>query len=133
MKSVFATLLSLGLTALTLPSLAAERAWLASVPHALSSEQIYKVRIMEIDGEAREEWIRYAVLPGRHTVRVRMMLRVDWEPEFAEAPRGPGDKELVLDVERGKTYLIGAKFDPDAPIEAQLDQSYWRPFVYAVK
>lgn len=116
----------------TWPASAAEWAWLLSVPHARSGEQIYKVRILEVDGEPQKELLRYAVTPGRHTVKVQMMLVVDWEPDLAEAPRGPGWKELALDVVAGKTYQLAAKLDVDAPIEAQLDQSYWEPFVFRV-
>ena len=114
------------------PVSADDWAWLLSVPRAYSGDQVYKVRILEIDSAAQKELLRYAVTPGRHKVKVRMMLEVEWEPELAEAPRGPGWKELELDVVAGKTYQLAAKFNPDAPIEAQLDRSYWEPFVYRV-
>jgi hypothetical protein len=114
------------------PVSAADWAWLLSVPRAYSGDQVYKVRILEIDSTAQKELLRYAVTPGRHKVKVQMMLEVEWEPELAEAPRGPGWKELELDVVAGKTYQLAAKLNPDAPIEAQLDRSYWEPFVYRV-
>jgi len=120
------------LTALALPAQAEDWAWILSVPHAISGDGIYKVRILEIDGEAQKELIRYPVTPGHHLVRVRMLLQVDWDPELAEAPRGPGEKELELEVEARKTYLLAAKLDAEAPIEAQLDRSYWKPLVYRV-
>jgi len=122
--------LALFLQASALPG--ADWGWILSVPHAHSGQQLYKVRILEIDGEAQKELLRYAVAPGRHTVRVQMMLDVQWEPDFADAPRGPGWKELELEVVAGKTYQIAAQFDADAPIEAQMDQSYWEPLVYRV-
>ena len=130
MKTLFAPLLGVFLSALAMPAQAADWAWLLSVPHAVSGEGIYKVRILEIDGEPQKELIRYPVAPGEHLVRVRMLLQVDWDPELAEAPRGPGVKELKLEVEAGKTYLLAAKLDAEAPIEAQLDRSYWKPLVY---
>ena len=111
---------------------AADWAWLLSVPHAVSGENVYKVRILEIDGEPQKELLRYAVPGGTHTVKVRMLLEVRWDPEFAEAPRGPGVKELELDVEPGRSSRLAARVDPDAPVESQLDQSYWEPFVYEV-
>lgn len=129
----FATLLTcFSLLFSAWPASAAEWGWLLSVPHARSGEHVYKVRILEIDGEAQKELLRYAVAPGHHKVRIEMMLEVEWEPEFAEAPRGPGWKELELDVVAGKTYQLAAKLDAEAPIEAQLDRSYWEPFVYRV-
>jgi hypothetical protein len=114
------------------PAQAADWGWILSVPHAVSGEQVYKVRIVEIDGQPQKELIRYAVPGGRHTVKVRMLLEVTWEPEFAEAPRGPGEKALELDIEPGRTYLLAARLDSDAPIEAQLDRSYWEPIIYQV-
>jgi len=112
--------------------IAADWAWLLSVPRAYSEEQVYKVQIQEIDGEAQKELLRYAVTPGPHKVRVQMMLEVEWDPALAEAPRGPGWKEMEVDVVAGKTYQLAAKLNADAPIEAQLDQSYWEPFVFRV-
>jgi len=119
--------------ALIQPAHAADWAWILSVPHALSGENVYKVRIVEIDGEPQKELIRYAVPKGKHTVTVRMLLQVQWDPEFAEAPPGPGVKELELEVEPGRSYYLAAQVDPEAPVESQLDRSYWKPLVYRVE
>jgi len=131
-RNLLYVLILLLLEAFAPPSHAADWAWVLSVPHALSSESVYKVRILEIDGEPQQELIRYAIAGGKHTIKVRMLLQVQWEPEFAEAPPGPGVKELVLDAEPGRSYLLAARVDPRAPVESQLDQSYWEPFVYRV-
>jgi len=112
------------------PARAADWAWVLSVPHAVSGENVYKVRILEIDGEPQKELIRYAVPGGRHTIKVRMLLQVRWDPEFAEAPPGPGVKNLELELVPGRSYFLAARVDPRAPVESQLDQSYWEPFVY---
>jgi hypothetical protein len=120
------------LIAPTQPAPAADWGWILSIPHARSGEQVYKVRILEIDGEAQKELLRYAVAPGRHTIKVSMMLDLQWEPELAEAPRGPGWKELEVEIVSGKTYQLAARLHANAPIEAQLDRSYWAPFVYRV-
>jgi len=109
---------------------AAERAWIASIPSAISTEHVYKVRIVEIDGQGQQELIRYAVEPGRHVVTVRMLLDLAWDPSLAEAPRGPGEKEITVHAEAGKTYRLAARLDAGAPVEAQLDRSYWEPFLY---
>jgi hypothetical protein len=114
------------------PAPAADWGWILSIPHAKSGEQVYKVRILEIDGEAQKELLRYAVAPGRHTIKVSMMLDLQWEPDLAEAPRGPGWKDLEVEIVSGKTYQLAARLDANAPIEAQLDRSYWAPFVYRV-
>jgi len=132
MKYRLFPLLVVLLTFWAAPAMAADPAWVVSIPHAVSSDHIYKVEILEIDGQAPADAIRYAVPPGRRTVKVSMLLRVDWDPEFAEAPRGPGAKDLTLELESGRTYMLAARFDADAPLEAQLDRSYWQPFVYRV-
>lgn len=129
--------LALCLAVLTLltpdrPLPAADWAWILSIPHARSTEHLYKVRVLEIDGKPQRELIRYAVPPGSHVVKVRLLLDVEWEPELAEAPRGPGVKELSFAAEEGKTYQLAAQVDEDAPIEAQLDRTYWEPLVYRV-
>jgi len=131
-RNLLGVLILLVQGAIAQTSQADDWAWVLSVPHALSSESIYKVRILEIDGEPQKELIRYAVPGGKHTIKVRMLLQVQWEPEFAEAPPGPGVKELVLEAEPGRSYLLAARVDPRAPVESQLDQSYWEPFVYRV-
>jgi len=132
MRKSTTILILLALLSAASPVIAADWAWLLSVPRAYSDEQVYKVRILEIDGEAQKELLRYAVTPGPHKLRVQMMLEVEWEPELAEAPRGPGWKEMEVDVVAGRTYQLAAKLDADSPIEAQLDQSYWEPFVFQV-
>lgn len=114
------------------PVLPAEWAWLLSIPHALSGEQVYKVRILEIDGQPQKELIRYPVSPGAHTVTVQMLLDLEWEPDLTEGARRPPVKPFELEVEAGKTYLLAARVDIEAPAESQLDQSYWEPIVYRV-
>ena len=109
---------------------AADWAWVMSVPYALSGEQVYKVRLLEIDGVPQKELIRYAVKAGRRTFTVQMMLVVEWEPDLSESARELPVKQITLDIENGKTYQLAARVDIDAPAEAQLDQSYWEPFVY---
>lgn len=116
-----------------LPCAAAESAWVMSIPHALSGEQVYKVRILEIDGTAQKELIRYPLSPGEHSVTVELMLDLEWEPDLTEAGPVPAVKQLKLEAVAGKNYLLAGKVDVDAPAEAQLDQSYWKPVVYAVK
>ena len=112
------------------PVRAADWAWVMSVPYALSGEQVYKVRLLEIDGVPQKELIRYAVKGGRRTFTVQMMLVVEWEPDLSESGRELPVKQITLDIENGKTYRLAARVDIDAPVEAQLDQSYWEPFVY---
>jgi hypothetical protein len=130
MKNWLAMLLIVGMQPLAVPLAAADTAWILSIPHAVSDEGVYKVQILEIDGAKQNDLIRYPATPGRHVVRLRMLLQVEWDPDLAEAPRGTGWKELEVVVEPGKSYQLAARINLDAPIEAQLDQSYWEPFVY---
>jgi hypothetical protein len=129
-----ARVLALTLAALASSTcIAAEWAWVMSIPHALSDEHVYKVKLLNIDGAPQKELIRYPVAAGSHTVRVELMLDVEWEPDLTESARAPAIKELALEVVAGKSYLLAAKVNVDAPAEAQLDQSYWEPVIYAIK
>ena len=107
--------------------------WLLSIPSARSAEQLYKVRILAIDDEAQKELLRYAVAPGKHRIRAQLMLDMEWEPDLSESALKLPVKDLELEVEVGKTYLLAGKVDFSAPAESQLDQSYWEPIVYAVQ
>jgi len=112
---------------------AANWGWLLSIPSARSAEQLYKLRILAIDGAEQQELIRYAVSPGKHLLRVQLMLVVEWDPDLSEGRPSLPIKELEVDVETGKTYLLAGKVDFRAPAEAQLDQSYWEPIIYSVQ
>jgi hypothetical protein len=59
-----------------------------------------------------------------------MMLDVEWEPDLSQSARELPVKQITLDIANGKTYQLAARVDINAPVEAQLDQSYWEPFVY---
>jgi hypothetical protein len=111
----------------------AEQGWLMSIPHALSGEHVYKVRILEIDGKSQAEVFQYPLLPGKHRVKVELMLDVEWEPDLVEGDRPLARKFYEIEVEEGKSYQLAARVDVDAPVEAQLDQSFWEVFVYAVE
>lgn len=102
----------------------------SSIPHAISSENIYKTEVIEIDGKATGAAREYPVAPGQHTFRVRMMLVVDWTPKLPGASDSVREKDITLDIEPGTKYRIAAKLDVDAPIESQLDGSYWEPVLY---
>ena len=123
-------IIALALAFLSCASFAEGASVVASIPHAISSENIYKTEIIEIDGKATGTAREYAVAPGQHTIRVRMMLVVDWTPKLPGASDSVREKELVLDIEAGTKYRIAAKLDIDAPIESQLDGSYWEPVLY---
>lgn len=134
MKYRTVRILALTLAALaSSPCCATEWAWVMSIPHALSDEHVYKVKLLEIDGALQNELIRYPVAAGSHTVTVELMLDLEWEPDLTGSARAPAVKQLALELVAGKSYLLAGKVDVDAPAEAQLDQSYWEPVVYAVQ
>jgi hypothetical protein len=112
---------------------AADWAWLMSIPHARSGEAVYKVRIAAIDGVPQQELLRYALAGGSHTVTVELMLDMEWEPDLSTGPQGPAIKQLRLDATPGKSYFLAGQVKLDAPIEAQLDHSWWEPVVYEVR
>ena len=134
MKYRITRILALTLAALaSSPCCATEWAWVMSIPHALSDEHVYKVKLLEIDGALQKELIRYPVAAGSHTVTVELMLDLEWETDLTGSARAPAVKQLALELVAGKSYLLAGKVDVDAPAEAQLDQSYWEPVVYAVQ
>jgi hypothetical protein len=112
---------------------AANWAWLLSIPSARSAEQVYKIRVLSIDGAPQQELIRYPVTGGAHTLELQLLLDLEWEPDLTEGQHGLPVKELKLETEVGRTYLLAGRVDPDAPAESQLDQSFWQPVVYAVQ
>jgi hypothetical protein len=117
---------------LTSPGLAADQSWLMSIPHAISSAHIYKVVIQSIDGKPSESAVRYPIKAGEHKISVSLQLDVEWSPDLVETPGQMPYKQLVINIEGGKTYLIAARVDIDAPADSQLDDSFWEPFVYRI-
>jgi hypothetical protein len=109
---------------------AGSEAWIMSIPTAISEEQIYKVRIEGIDGVATKPSRRYRISAGQHAITLILMLNVEWDPNLADGERTDYRKEMVLEVEAGSTYQVGAKLNPDAPLDSQLDGSYWKPILH---
>jgi hypothetical protein len=102
-----------------------------SIPHAISNDHIYKVTIDEIDGVAQQAALNYPLSTGEHVIKVSIMLNLEWTPKLEGASATAQQKEIVLNVDAGTSYRIGAQLDIDAPIESQLDGSYWEPIVYS--
>ena len=105
-------------------------AWVMSIPGAYSGRHIYKVRILAIDGEARPDSIRHALKAGTRTISVELMLDVHWDPDLLGSERPPAVKDIELEIEAGRSYQLAARIDVEAPVEAQLDQSFWEVFVF---
>jgi hypothetical protein len=101
-----------------------------SIPHAISNDHIYKVTIDEIDGVPQQAALNYPLSTGEHVIKVSIMLNLEWTPKLEGASATAQQKEIVLNVGAGTRYRISAQLDIDAPIESQLDGSYWQPIVY---
>ena len=101
-----------------------------SIPHAISNDHIYKVTIDEIDGVPQQAALNYPLSTGEHVIKVSIMLNLEWTPKLEGASATAHQKEIVLNVDAGTRYRISAQLDIDAPIESQLDGSYWEPIVY---
>jgi hypothetical protein len=101
-----------------------------SIPHAISNDHIYKVTIDEIDGMPQEAALNYPLPTGEHVIKVSIMLNLEWTPKLEGASATAQQKDIVLNIDPGTIYRIGAQLDIDAPIESQLDGSYWEPIVY---
>lgn len=110
---------------------AGQQSVVMSIPHAISSEHLYKVTIDEIDGVPQKAALNYPLPEGKHRLKVSIMLDLEWTPKLEGASEAAQQKEIVLDVEADTSYRIGAQLDIDAPIESQLDGSYWVPVIYS--
>ena len=109
---------------------AAESGYVMSMPYAISAENIYKVRIEKIGGQGQQAATRYRVGAGSHVLTVSLMLDVYWTPNLAGPQTSTHTKTFDVFIENGTTYQVGAKVNVDAPIESQLDGSFWEPILY---
>jgi hypothetical protein len=109
---------------------AADSGYVMSLPYAISEEKIYKVRIKKIDGQDHQPATRYRVNTGRHVLTVTLMLDVYWTPNLTGSQEKTHTKNFNVIIEDGTTYQIGARVNINAPIESQLDGSFWEPILY---
>ena len=112
------------------PVIAADSGYVMSLPYAISEENIYKVRIEKIDGQDQKPATRYRVGTGSHVLTVNLMLDVFWTPNLIGSQEKTYTKNFGVTIEDGTTYQIGAKVDVNAPVESQLDGSFWEPILY---
>jgi len=114
------------------PVFAADSAYVMSLPYAISEENIYKVQIEKIDGQEQRPATRYQVSTGSHVLTVNLMLDVFWTPDLTGSQKKTHTKNFNVTIEDGMTYQVAAKVDINAPIESQLDGSFWEPILYKV-
>lgn len=93
------------------------------------AEQIFPVRIVEIDGElvSADNKVALWLKPGDHTIKVRGNLRQDYAGGVQRTVgHGKGTNELQFTVEEGKVYYIGGQKSPDTG-------NAWTPVVWKVE
>jgi len=112
------------------PGFAAEAGYVMSLPYAISEENIYKVIIEKIDGQDQLPATRYRVSTGSHVLTVSLMLDVHWTPKLTGAQETTPTKRFNVTIEDGMTYQLGGQVNVDAPIDSQLDGSFWEPILY---
>lgn len=130
MKRFLINVLCLLFLPLSPDGLAVDRAWLMSIPYAISSQHIYKVVIETIDGQPGSSALKYPLAAGEHTITVSLQLDVEWSPDLVETPGTVIHKPLKLVAEAGKTYQLAGRVNVDAPAESQLDGSFWEAVVF---
>jgi hypothetical protein len=109
-----------------------ETAFIRSLPYAVSEEQVYKVRIERINGDAVAAALSYSVPAGRTDVEVSMLLHIEWQlPEGVQAGT-PESGTLVVETEPGLMYELAARVDTGADEEAVANGQFWSPIVYRV-
>lgn len=93
------------------------------------AEQIFPVRIVEIDGDlvSADNKVALWLKPGEHTIKVRGHLRQDFAGGVQRTVgSGKGTNELQINVEEGKVHYIGGQKSPDTG-------NAWTPVVWKVE
>jgi hypothetical protein len=111
---------------------AADHGYITSEPEDHPTDQVFRVNIESVNGkEALSENTRAPV--GENTVVVSLVFNSSWGVGMQETQDRIYTKTMKLQVEKGKTYFLGAKVDTAASPEAQREGSFWEPVVVESK
>ncbi len=87
-------------------------------------DNLYKVAVTQIDGEAVVSKASYRLAPGSH--HLRLMEFID-DPRLAVPNAQRSYREMTLEVAAGQRYHLVAELAPEHREEAA---SYWQPRVW---
>ena len=103
-----------------------------SLPHAISGENLYKVRIERIDGLSVPDRRYHDLAPGAHEIEVSLLLEVVWESNESVEPDSAAAHQMKLTLEGGKRYQVAGRVYQEASPEEVSAGQFWEAFVYRV-
>jgi hypothetical protein len=127
MKWIFSCLAVLALQ----NAMADDRAWVQSLPYAISEDRLYKVRIERIDGHDVAPATHYELVPGTHEIEVSLMLHIAWASDAGEQQGKQATRLIRLEAMPGMQYQLAARVDTSASEEAVERGAYWQAIVYS--
>ena len=124
----------LALLALPLDSaLAAKRGWLTAIASDIPADDVYRVNVNKVDGKEAGYGVNKAVKPGTREVEVSLVFNEKWSgANMRRAGSNIYYKTITIEVEKGKTYYLGAKVNTEASAEEVDAGSFWEPIVHRV-
>jgi hypothetical protein len=132
-KKTFALAGALMALLIPAPALAADHGYVAGAMTDDPANSTYRVNIEKINGKEVTPRPNHDIPVGRNEVTVSLVYDAAWGSKFSHAEDVVFQATFTLDVEAGKTYVIGAKVDTSAPESALADGSFWSPVVVEVR
>lgn len=111
---------------------ASDHGYITSEPEDHPADGIFRVNIERVNGKEAVS-LNTRVPVGENTVTVSLVFNDSWGAGMEETGDRVYTKDLVLQVEKGKTYFLGARVDTAASTKAQGDGSFWKPVVVETK
>jgi len=112
---------------------AAEHGYVSAIMEPDPKEKLFPVNIEQINGKEIELGPINRLPVGSNEVLVSLVFNASWGSGMAATQEQIYTKTIKLDVEKGKTYYLGAKVDTDASAQAQADGSFWTPEIVRVR
>ena len=114
-------------------ALAAKRGWLATISSDIPADSIYRVNVNKVDGKEAGYGTNKSVKVGTREVEVSLVFNEKWTgANMRKAGNNIYYKTISIEVEKGKTYYLGAKVNTDATAEEVDAGSFWEPIVHRV-
>jgi hypothetical protein len=111
---------------------ASDHGYVTSEPEDHPAEGVFRVNIEKVNG--KETVSQNTRVPaGDNTVVVSLVFNSSWGVGMEETGDRTYTKTMKLQVEKGKTYFLGARVNTEASAEAQRDGSFWEPVVVETK
>lgn len=113
-------------------ALAAEHGFITGLLHAEPRDNLFPVSIEQINGKDAEFGPEYPAHVGTNKVLISLVFNAEWGEGMSQTQDNVYSKVIEVEVEKGKTYYIGAKVDTNASEAAQEDGSFWTPVIAEV-